>query len=397
MVLLDSQQKNRQRGTMRWTKHTLLIGLCLVTVIAMYRLSTCGAGDHTSLGRVNVLTGSHSLVRDGSKQTVVLTGGLGFIGSHVAEELLARNFQVIVYDDESNGHNYNANTFNMHADVTVVNDFAQIERLGLRVDYLIHLAAAISVAESMKMPEKYARTNVEGSKKVFLWALAHGVRHVVAASSAAIYGNPAEDKMPIREEIGYGGVSPYADSKFKMEKVMESMNKEYGLCATALRFFNVYGPRQDPKSAYSGVISIFMDRAKAGTTVGVLGDGKQTRDFVYVKDVAHAIITAMLLDSCKFDVFNVCTGKEITVQKLAETVVELFGTGSKIKNLPPRDGDVKKSVCNPDHAKQGLGFTYRYDVHEGMKHTRDWFNGDGPRLQQEANAKAAKLRGATRA
>ena len=391
---MDTQQKLLRPTRRMRTNRLLLVGLAAVSLFVIRDFSACASqGDVAATGVRVLSTGKQALAPQG-RQVVLLTGGLGFIGSHVVEELLERNFEVIVFDDESNGHNYNPGSLNMHADVTFVRDFSQVERLGVRVDYLIHLAAAISVAESMTMPEKYSRINVEGSKKVFLWALAHGVKHVVAASSAAIYGNPPEDKMPIREEIGYGGVSPYADSKYKMELVMKSMNAEYGLCATALRFFNVYGPRQDPKSAYSGVISVFMDKAKAGDTVGVLGDGQQTRDFVYVKDVAHAIITAVLQDTCKFDAYNVCTGKEITVQKLAQTVVELFGTGSKIENRPARPGDVKKSVCNPEHAATGLGFTYRYSVQEGMKHTRDWFNGDGPRLQQEANARAARLRGA---
>ena len=176
----------------------------------------------------------------GGRETVLVTGGLGFIGSHVVEELLARSYAVIVYDDESNGHNHNLGALNVHGDVTVVHDFRQLLTLPVTVDYVVHLAAAISVAESMTMPEKYARINEEGSKKVFLWALAHGVKHVVAASSAAVYGVPPASAMPLKESEPYRGISPYAKSKYAMEDTMRDLSRSYGLCATGLRFFNVY-------------------------------------------------------------------------------------------------------------------------------------------------------------
>lgn len=171
----------------------------------------------------------------------------------------------------------------------------------------------------------------------------------------------------------YGGVSPYADSKYKMEKVMQETR---GLCTTALRFFNVYGPRQDPKSPYTGVISIFMDKANAGEDLKVFGDGKQTRDFVYVKDVVRAILLAMKSSRCTFDVFNVCTGKTKTVQELATTVIDVFGGGqssSKVVNLPPREGDIRESSCDASKAAAGLGFHADFDFERGLRATRDWF------------------------
>jgi UDP-glucose 4-epimerase len=184
--------------------------------------------------------------------------------------------------------------------ITKVDDLGKIETE--KVDYVIHLAAAISVAESMTNKEKYMNHNIDGSKKVFSWAMDHGVKHVVAASSAAIYG----DSIPwgtlpngITEDLPYGGLSPYADSKYKMENVMKKLTDENPggdgkkkFCATALRFFNVYGPRQDPKSQYSGVISIFMQMALDGSSIGILGDGEQTRDFVYVK-VLYTVLSTL--------------------------------------------------------------------------------------------------------
>jgi nucleoside-diphosphate-sugar epimerase len=198
---------------------------------------------------------------------------------------------VIIFDDESNGHNHNGNAVFNKGCITQVDDLSKIETE--TVDYVIHLAAAISVAESMTNKEKYMNHNIAGSKKVFAWAMDHGVKHVVAASSAAIYGDSIPwDTLPngITENLPYGGLSPYADSKYKMEKVMRKLTDENPggegkkqFCATGLRFFNVYGPRQDPKSQYSGVISIFMQMALDGNQIGILGDGEQTRDFVYVK------------------------------------------------------------------------------------------------------------------
>merc|ERR1711907_928289 len=188
----------------------------------------------------------------------------------------------------------------------------------------------------MNDPGKYTRTNVEGSRLVLEYAKAAGAKMVVAASSAAIYGD-IPDKLPIAESEGYGGKSPYAETKWAMEKLMEKFNKEQGLPTTALRFFNVYGPRQDPTSPYSGVISKFMDMSKKNLDVTIFGDGEQTRDFVYVKDVARAIVTAMESSSDSFDQFNVCTGVETTVKQLANTVIGLFGASSKVTHGPERD------------------------------------------------------------
>jgi len=313
-----------------------------------------------------------------SDQVVLVTGGLGFIGSHTVESLLQKGYQVKIMDDVSNGHNFNKlaqNVTGKIGDITVVDNFDKIPG---KVDYIIHLAAAISVAESMSDPGKYDRTNVHGSRNVLEFSHKNGVKMVVAASSAAVYGD-IPDKLPIVEdENTYGGKSPYARTKWEMEKLMEQFNKDKGLKSTALRFFNVYGPRQDPTSPYSGVISKFMDMSNKKQDVTVFGDGLQTRDFIYVKDIARAIITAMESGRSQFGAFNVCTGKETTVKDLAGIVIDLFqgqDVISKVKHGPPRDGDIKKSVCNPTKAKELLGFQYQYKVEDGLKATRDWFLG----------------------
>jgi nucleoside-diphosphate-sugar epimerase len=139
------------------------------------------------------------------KMTTLVTGGLGFIGSHVVEELVLQGYNVLIYDDESNGHNFNNDAAVVHGDIKVVHEFRQLEKLDIKIDYIIHLAAAISVAESMTMPDKYNETNIQGSAKVFFWALSHGVKHVVAASSAAVYGDPPSVEVPIKETNRYRG------------------------------------------------------------------------------------------------------------------------------------------------------------------------------------------------
>jgi len=309
-------------------------------------------------------------------KTALVTGGLGFIGSHLVEELLAQGYKVLIYDNESNGHNHNIAANFLKGDVTMVQELSDIQEG--QADYVVHLAAAISVAESMKLPMKYMRNNVEGSKLVLQMAREkwHS-KMVVAASSAAIYGDKAP--LPISETSGYGGKSPYADSKYKMEEEMQRVNQKHGLKTIALRFFNVYGPRQDPKSDYSGVMSKFMEFAsKPPYNIRIFGDGKQTRDFIYVKDIARAIRTALESDLPQFDAFNVCTGHETTIQELATTVKQEFtphahGTKITLTNLEGRAGDIRESVCEPSKAANKLGFKSKYTVAEGLAHTKDWY------------------------
>lgn len=235
------------------------------------------------------------------------------------------------------------------------------------------MAAAISVEESTRLPEKYERINVEGSRKVLDWAVKNGVKRVVAASSGATYGIPLPANLPLQEDSATGGICAYATTKFKMEGLMSEFNRDFGLPSTALRFFNVYGPRQDPHSSYSGVVSWFMEQAKINGTLKVSGEGDQYRDFVYVKDVARAIRTAMLLNDKEFDVFNVCTGVKTTIKSVAEKIVETFGSSAAIKNVAWRNGDVKESVCSVDKSRDKLGFTAGYSFSDGISETRDWF------------------------
>jgi len=341
-------------------------------------------------------------------EAVLVTGGLGFIGSHVVDLLLHRGFSVTILDDESNGHNHNrfAKELVPH-DITVVGDLPEIGE-GSSFTHVVHLAAAISVAESMNDPEKYERINYGGSKKVFDWIrnynqnVSHSdddaatfIHKVTAASSAAVYGDPDPALLPLRETAPYGGKSPYAETKFRMEGLMkdfvEEQNKHEGpkASAVALRFFNVFGPRQDPKNPYSGVISLFLEAALHEKDITVLGDGEMTRDFVYVKDVARAIVMSLLQEStddeATFDNFNVCTGKSITINTLANQVREKMKSSSQIKHLAPRDGDIRESSCNSEKAAKGLHFTSTVSQEDGLKKTAVWFG------EQSTDSRERKL------
>jgi UDP-glucose 4-epimerase len=202
-----------------------------------------------------------------------------------------------------------------------------------QIDYVVHYAAAISVPESMRDPAKYDRINVAGSRNIFQWAAIHQIKRVVAASSAAVYGIPTvkysssiyliRKALPLSESSDTNPISPYATTKLDMEKLMEFYNKLYNKTDfIALRFFNVYGPRQDPKSSYSGVVSKFMQKAHEGSNIIINGDGYHTRDFVYVQDVARATILAMKKGE-GFEVYNVGTENHVTMNDLASLVIEV--------------------------------------------------------------------------
>jgi len=360
------------------------------------------------------------------RESVLVTGGLGFIGSHVVDLLLHRGFDVTILDDESNGHNHNPSARELVPnDITVRGDLPPLPTAkdGHHYTHVIHLAAAISVAESMTDPEKYERVNFEGSQEVLRWIRDYNrhvssrfsenpnedpppesIKKLVAASSAAIYGDPDPSLLPLEESAPYGGLSPYADTKFRMEKLMRqfvgdqnedaSDNATSPTSAVALRFFNVYGPRQDPKNPYSGVISLFLEMALGNKDITILGDGEMTRDFVYVKDVARAIVLALLQEEeadpkfrkmneadngekdATFDVYNVCTGKTITINTLAEQVKQSMESNSQITHLDPRDGDIRDSSCNPSGVKNGIGFVAAVSQEVGLEKTASWFRGE---------------------
>lgn len=299
----------------------------------------------------------------------LVTGGCGFIGSHVCETLIASGHQVTVLDDLSSGNEENLAHIKgvslIRDSITTPGIFKDIARY----DGVFHLAAIASVERCRQ--EWYAthQVNLGGTVQLFS-AISQSGKNVpvVYASSAAVYGDNPE--IPLAETARPAPLSPYGMDKFTCEKTGRIGNVSYGLGSVGLRFFNVYGARQDPKSPYSGVVSIFLDKIKPGLPVTIYGDGKQTRDFVYVGDVVEALMRSMALLHQKpatCEVLNVCTGKETSVLALATLLGGLYHKPPEIRNEPGRSGDIRHSCGNPERLRQVLGFVPSTELQEGLR------------------------------
>jgi UDP-glucose 4-epimerase len=306
---------------------------------------------------------------------VAVTGGAGFIGSHTVDRLLGAGHRVVVLDDFRTGKRANLahHAGSDRLDVLVCDVshgiFAALAPITARhgpVDRIVHLAAQVSVVNSVQNPLVDMQVNYGGTLHVLEYARAAGVKKVVFASSAAVYGEVAT--MPVGEDTPTRPVSPYGIDKLASEHALDYYAAVHGVPGTALRFFNVYGPRQDPSSPYSGVISIFADRARAGRTLTIFGDGGQTRDFVYVGDVVRAIVAA-LGDGADRVVANVGTGGEITVLELARSIVELCGGRSAIEHAPARSGEILKSRARVDRLRDALGVVAETSLLDGLRET----------------------------
>jgi UDP-glucose 4-epimerase len=287
-----------------------------------------------------------------TKPIAVVTGGAGFIGSHLVDRLIESGNRVVVLDNFSTGKRANLARWLDQPEVLdivtcdvadgIFAALAPITAKHGRVARIAHLAAQVSVVASIANPAADMRINYGGTVQVLEYARAMGVAKVAFASSAAVYGDT--EVFPVAEDAPRQPISPYGIHKRASELALDYYASVHGVPTTALRFFNVYGPRQDPSSPYSGVISIFSDRARAGKPLTIFGDGKQTRDFVYVGDVTRAI-EAALGDGNSRLVANVGTGRETSVLELATSVVELCGNKSTINHEPARPGEILRSVA----------------------------------------------------
>jgi UDP-glucose 4-epimerase len=308
-------------------------------------------------------------------ETIVVTGGAGFIGSHVVDHFMDAGYRVVVLDNFSTGKRANLarwrDNARLHVSVCdvahgVFAPLAPIVKDHGPVARIIHLAAQVSVVHSVQNPLVDMQVNYGGTLHVLEYARAHGVKKVAFASSAAVYGDV--EQMPVGEDTAKRPVSPYGIDKYASELALDYYASVHGVATTALRFFNVYGPRQDPSSPYSGVISIFSDRAKAGQALTIFGDGSQTRDFVYVGDVVRALAAAVA-DGNSQTVANVGTGGEITVLELARTIVELCGNRSAIEHAPPRAGEILKSRAKVDRLRDAFGVVAQTKLVDGLRTT----------------------------
>jgi UDP-glucose 4-epimerase len=301
--------------------------------------------------------------------TYLVTGGCGFIGSHLVDSLLADGHEVRVLDDLSTGSRDNLDA---RAKLTVgtITDRALVAKLMDGADGCFHLAAVASVERCNQEWIDTHTVNLTGTIAIFDAARAKGRgAPVVYASSAAIYGdNPS---VPLSERAVATPLSAYGADKYGCELHARVAAIVHGVPSVGMRFFNVYGPRQDPKSPYSGVISIFCDKIFAGQPVTVFGDGGQVRDFVYVGDVVRALRAAMGSRKQVPSVFNVCTGTRITVRELAETIYRLRQATPNLVFAPPRSGDIRVSCGDPAHAQAELGFKSITSLAEGLAVTLD--------------------------
>jgi UDP-glucose 4-epimerase len=314
---------------------------------------------------------------------IAVTGGAGFIGSHTVDRLIESGCRVVVLDDFSTGKRQNLSRWAsdprlMILEVDVADGlFAPLESITRqhgRVSRIIHLAAQISVVRSVQNPLSDVRINYAGTVQVLEYARSHGVEKVVLASSAAVYGDVTE--LPVRETATLHPLSPYGIDKLGGEHFLHYYSAVHGVPGTALRFFNVYGPRQDPASPYSGVISIFADRAMAGRTLTIFGTGEQTRDFVYVGDVSRAVVRACLSGDGDRAVINVGTGREVTVNELARTIVRLCDERSEIVHAAPRPGEIARSVAAVQRMHDILGLSAETRLEDGLRETLAWVRGN---------------------
>lgn len=327
----------------------------------------------------------HGLVTSPIRPLVAVTGGAGFIGSHTVDLLVASGCRVVVLDDFSTGKRANLARWadrdryglggrEPSVEVLTVDVsqglFAALAPVTAQygpIDRIVHLAAQVSVIHSIANPLTDERINYGGTLHVLEYARANAVKKVVFASSAAVYGDVAE--FPVDEAAACHPVSPYGMHKLASEHALHYYSNVHHVPTTALRFFNVYGPRQDPSSPYSGVISIFADRAGSGRELTIFGDGEQTRDFVYVGDVVRAVVGAALTDGADRAVMNVGTGSEITVNELARAIVELTGGKSAIRHAEGRAGEILRSVARVDRAERLLGWKAQIALRDGLAST----------------------------
>ena len=287
----------------------------------------------------------------------LVTGGAGFIGSHLVEELLKRGESVRVFDNLSTGRRQNLAPFLPHIEFIEgdIRDAHAVQRAMHGVSFVLHQAALPSVPRSVQDPLSSNAVNVDGTLNV-LWAAKHnGVQRVVYASSSSVYGNV--DVSPKHEDLTPAPASPYAVSKLAAEFYCRVFFQIYGLETVALRYFNVFGPRQDPDSPYAAVIPIFIKRLRAGLPPIINGDGTQTRDFTFVANVVHANLLACTAPRAPGNVMNIACGSSISLLSLAAELNRILGTNIAPQHGPPRPGDVLHSCADIRRAQHLISYS----------------------------------------
>jgi UDP-glucose 4-epimerase len=296
----------------------------------------------------------------------LVTGGAGFIGSHIVDRLLHDGHDVIVIDDLSTGHRSNlpdhdALTF-IEGDIS---NSDTVNECMVGIDWVFHKAAVASVPRTVNDPVGSSAVNYQGTLHLLEAARNNDVKRFVFASSAALYGD--EPTLPKVESMCPVTLSPYAVDKLASEFACGMYTKLYGVETVCLRYFNVYGPRQDPSSPYSGVISIFTDKLKNNLVPTIFGDGEQTRDFIYVGDVVEANMKAVMTGKGTGQYYNIATGNKITLNKLLRVLSEIYDTEFNVNYDEPRKGDIKDSYAVVEKANEVLGWQPSVKLEQGLK------------------------------
>ena len=301
---------------------------------------------------------------------ILVTGGLGFIGSHIVDDLIENN-EIIIIDNKSTGklenlkNPHHKNLEIIEKDLNNVN----LDDTLKGIDYIFHLAAMASVPLSIDNPVKCNEVNVDATIKLLVSAKNNNVKKIIFSSSSAVYGN--NTNMPLKETEALNPTSPYGATKAICEIYLKTFHEAYGLNYTALRYFNVFGPKQDKYSQYAAVIPNFISELLEGRQPEIYGDGKQTRDFVFVKDVVKANIAA-----CKSDyngIVNIASGEKITINQLYEIIQETLGLKIEAKYLPERKGDIKHSLADVSNMKK-INYEIDFENFENqLKETINWF------------------------
>ncbi len=303
----------------------------------------------------------------------LVTGGAGFIGSHTVDELARRGHSVVVLDDLSSGKEENLSEVAGKIEFIrgSIVDLEMVRAACRGADYVLHLAARTSVPRSVKEPLETHRVNVDGTLNLLVAARDAQVRRVVFAASSSAYGETPT--LPKVETMTPTPISPYAVSKLVGEAYAQVFGRVYGLENVSLRYFNIFGPRQDPSSPYSGVLSRFITALLDGTQPVVFGDGEQSRDFTYVDNVVEANLLACEVPNASGLVFNVGTGGRFTLNQTLKLLEKIAGKPAKPKYDPPREGDIRDSQADIQLARKRLGYNPRISFEEGLRHTWEWY------------------------
>ena len=301
----------------------------------------------------------------------LVTGGAGFIGSHVVKLLLDKGADVRVLDDLSSGVRTNLSGMRGSLDLTIgtITDSKTVRKAMEDREAVFHLAAIASVQQSIRDPEGTGKVNLLGALYVFEEA-ASAAAKVVFSSSAAIYGDTMA--LPVTEETSPKPLSPYAEQKLAAERALR------GFQSVSLRYFNVYGPRQDPAAEYAAAVPGFIVKALAEQPLTIYGDGRQTRDFIFVEDVARANLAAFESSVNNAEALNIGSGKSVTILDLARRVVRLTGAKSKILYDEPRPGEVRYSSCQVDASRERIRFRPKVSLNEGLRRTIEYWKSEAP-------------------